>query len=255
MNFQRKIALLDGQIAQAKQGYPDDFQQWKDQTEVVLRKVLGAGHPLYSKFGDVSYTAGFYFSGMDTSSYQPAGVLEAVSLLTSAKLELELGEEVEEVVEGVTDAPQAGSRVFIVHGHDEAKKHELARVIRSLTGTEPVILHEQANGGKVLIEKFEGAATGTGYAVALLTADDLGRAKGDPELVARARQNVVFELGFFFGAFGRDRVAVLLEEGVEEPGDVKGLVYTPLDRPGAWKMHLARELDAAGIVVDWSALK
>lgn len=64
---------------------------------------------------------------------------------------------------------------------------------------------------------------------------------------SRGRQNVIFELGFFFGKLGRDRVAVLLGPGVGEPSDINGLVYIPVDEAGAWKYQLGRELQSAGI--------
>jgi predicted nucleotide-binding protein len=63
----------------------------------------------------------------------------------------------------------------------------------------------------------------------------------------RGRQNVIFELGFFFGKLGRERVCVLLAGGVEEPSDIAGLVYITIDAGGAWKYQLARELTAADI--------
>ena len=66
----------------------------------------------------------------------------------------------------------------------------------------------------------------------------------------RARQNVVFELGFFIGALGRSRVAVLYEDGVELPSDMNGILYTILDAQGAWRIGLGRELRAAGFAVD-----
>lgn len=141
-----------------------------------------------------------------------------------------------------------------MHGHDDARKHELARFLARVTGEEPVILHEQPNRGRVLIEKFEQSAAGTGFAVVLLTADDMGRTKSDDDEQPRGRQNVVFEMGFFFGALGRERVAVLYEAGVEIIGDVNGLVYIPLDGAGAWKNDLASELSAAGLPVSWEAL-
>lgn len=66
----------------------------------------------------------------------------------------------------------------------------------------------------------------------------------------RARQNVVFELGLFIGMLGRDKVAVLYEQGVELPSDMSGILYTSLDSDGAWKLSLGRELLAAGVAVD-----
>jgi predicted nucleotide-binding protein len=70
----------------------------------------------------------------------------------------------------------------------------------------------------------------------------------------RGRQNVIFELGFFFGKLGRQRVTVLLEKGVEKPSDIEGLVYITLDASGALKYALAREFEATGISVNQSRI-
>ena len=144
--------------------------------------------------------------------------------------------------------------IFVVHGHAHAVLHETVRVLERGTGREVTVLHEQANAGRTILEKFEDHATASAFAVVLLTADDEGgiRTSGDTHL--RGRQNVIFELGFFFGKLGRQRVAVLLEESVEKPSDVDGLVYITLDKGGAWKYTLARELEAAGISVDRSRI-
>lgn len=265
MDLSRKLQLLDDQVDAAKDGNPTDFTQWRDKTAVVIRTVLGEDSTIYRSFKAVRYQPGIYTERTDFGPYRQRGVQQVVSLLNAAKLELSLvaeGEkeiltnEVEEIIQvGDKGAVEANGRIFIVHGHDEAKKYQLARFVERLTGLEPVILHEQANKGAVLIQKLEASAASTGFAVVLLTADDLGRAKLDPNEKPRGRQNVIFEMGFFIGALGRAKVAVLMEPGVEEPGDVTGLVYTPLDAAGAWQMTLAREFDAAGIPVRWEALR
>ena len=41
-------------------------------------------------------------------------------------------------------------------------------------GLEPIILHEQANAGRAIIEKFEDHADDVAFAVVLLTPDDEG---------------------------------------------------------------------------------
>lgn len=256
MDLNTKLELLDKQIVAAKNGHPDDFTGWQKQTEVIVRTLMGQDSPLHKQFKSISYSPAVWYSGMDTSGYRPAGVKSAIAVLEAAKLELKLTSEVEGAVEP-SDSPPAASnnRVFIVHGHDETRMHELARLLQGLTGEEPTILHEQANGGRVLMEKFEQSALKTGFAVVLLTADDFGRAKDAPTDQPRGRQNVVFEMGFFFGALGRDRVAVLYDEGVEIPSDISGLVYIALDHAGGWKAQIARELEAAGLRVEWSALR
>lgn len=138
------------------------------------------------------------------------------------------------------------SKVFIVHGHDEGARETVARFIERL-GFEAIILHEQANRGRTVIEKFE-VEGDVGFAVVLLTPDDMGCAKnGIP--APRARQNVLLELGYFIGRLGRDRVCALKRGDVEIPSDFVGVVWVAMDGNG-WKFDLARELKAAGYSVD-----
>jgi predicted nucleotide-binding protein len=149
-------------------------------------------------------------------------------------------------------APQDSSRdtVFVVHGHDHGTMEKTARFIERL-GAEAIVLHERPNEGRTVIEKFE-LHSNTKYAVVLLTADDTGGTKNGSreQQLPRARQNVILELGYFLAKLGRNRVCVLLEEGVEQPSDVAGVIYISLDRHDAWKWLLARELKTAGIGVD-----
>lgn len=142
-----------------------------------------------------------------------------------------------------------GTKVFIVHGHDEATKLSVARLLEHLE-IEPVILHERANLSRTIIEKLEEESQDAGYAVILLTPDDEGKSKQDNKLNPRARQNVILELGYFVNKLGRRRVCALYCEGVELPTDFDGVLYTPLDSAGAWQTKLARELIAAGIKVN-----
>ena len=141
-------------------------------------------------------------------------------------------------------------RIFVVHGHDEAAKEAVARFLGKLE-LEPIILHEQPNQGRTVIEKFEQNAD-VSFAVVLLTPDDVCQsADGSADAPQpRARQNVIFELGFFMGWLGRSRVCALHKAGVEILSDYDGVIYVPMDDPGAWKLSLAREIKAAGIEVD-----
>jgi len=84
-----------------------------------------------------------------------------------------------------------------------------------------------------------------------MTPDDLGRAVADADLNQRARQNVVFELGFFVGKFGSERVAALTKGNIERPPDFDGVVYISLDS-GDWRTQLGRELQGAGYQFDWN---
>lgn len=143
--------------------------------------------------------------------------------------------------------------IFIVHGHDEAAKQEVARVIEKLE-LHAIILHEQPDKGRTIIEKFEHHSD-VGFAVVLLTPDDMGYPKDTPsEVKPRARQNVVLELGYFIGILGRSNVCPLLKGDVEIPNDYAGVLYKKMDASGAWRFELAREIKAAGIDVDLNKL-
>lgn len=139
--------------------------------------------------------------------------------------------------------------VFIIHGRDDGTKETVARFIEQL-GLNPIILHEKPNQGQTIIEKFERHAE-VAFAIALLTPDDIGGLAGDEQsLKPRARQNVIFELGYFTGKLDRGRVCALKGENVEIPSDYDGVLYIPLDGSGGWKMILMRELKNAGFQVD-----
>jgi predicted nucleotide-binding protein len=147
------------------------------------------------------------------------------------------------------------NEIFIVHGHGGELKEAAARLVKTL-GLQPIILHEQANKGRTIIEKFSDHAQAAGFAIVLLSADDIGGPKGTlPDaLQPRARQNVVLELGYFFGALGRDRVCAIHEQGVEIPSDLQGLVYIQYDIGGSWKYQVAKEIKGAGYEVDLNKL-
>ena len=147
-----------------------------------------------------------------------------------------------------------GDKIVIVHGHDEAAKHKIARFIDDLDLT-ATILDEQPSRGQTIIDKFEEHADKAGFAIVLLTADDVGAPKeklDNPE--PRARQNVILELGYFLCGLGRERVRILYEEGVELPSDIYGLSYVQMAKGGGWKLELAQEMASVGISVDLNKL-
>lgn len=143
-------------------------------------------------------------------------------------------------------------KVFVVHGHDDLAKTSVAKFIEKM-GLEAIILHEQPNNGKTIIEKFEANAADVSFAVVLLTPDDVAAPSANPDASRfRARQNVILELGYFCGALGRDRVCVLYKGEVEIPSDYLGVIYTPFDDAGAWHLQLAKEMKGAGIHIDFN---
>lgn len=142
-----------------------------------------------------------------------------------------------------------GTKVFVVHGHDDLAKTEVARFIEKM-GFDPIILHEQASSGSTIIEKIE-KYSNVGFGVVLYTPCDLGAKSSErPELKPRARQNVVFEHGFLNGKLGRHNVCALVKGDIETPNDISGVVYVPMDEHGAWKLALAKEMRNSGYEVD-----
>jgi predicted nucleotide-binding protein len=163
-------------------------------------------------------------------------------------------ERLEVIDEAVLDragssAPQDRSKVFVVHGHDEGAREGVARFLEKI-GLTAIILAEQPNRGRTIIEKFVDCAREVGFAVVLLTPDDLGGTAADEAQKSRARQNVIFELGYFVGSLGRGRACLLRKGEVEIPSDLYGVVYTTMDSGNGWKIELARELKAAGFAFD-----
>lgn len=144
------------------------------------------------------------------------------------------------------------SKVFIVHGHDNETKERTARFIEKL-GYNAIILHEQASGGKTIIEKIE-SHSNVGFAIVLYTPDDQGSVKSDAEdgqLNNRARQNVVFEHGYLIGKLGRSKVIPLVSGSIELPNDISGMVYlTDTD----WQVEVAKEMKVAGYEIDFNKI-
>jgi predicted nucleotide-binding protein len=144
--------------------------------------------------------------------------------------------------------PTASRKVFVVHGRDENAKNEVTLFLKKI-GLEDIVLHQRPNRGRNLLTKFQEEAEGASFAVILMTPDDDGGLAGGAQR-KRARQNVVFELGFFIGKFGTPRVAALIVPGVEKPSDFDGICWIEFGRGTNWKNELARELKEARVPFD-----
>jgi predicted nucleotide-binding protein len=148
------------------------------------------------------------------------------------------------------EPPTPEPQIFIVHGTDTLRAESVAHTVSSATQRETIILREQPNLGRTLIEKFEHHAAEVSYAIILLTPDDKGSRADEQATRPRGRQNVVFEMGYFYGLIGRANVSVLVSPGVEKPSDMDGIAYITLDSHGAWKEKLFRELQHAGFDIN-----
>ena len=226
------------------------FQKWQRNTKIAITNTFGDNSSHITDFDAIEFIEKWYGDVQETYM---KGLESAISILES------MIEEVDEYWDDDDPAqifPSAqkntrtdSNKVFVIHGRDEGTKNMLARFLEKL-GLKPVILHEQPNEGRTIIEKFEDH-TKVGFAVVLLTPDDVGSFQDDnTNLRPRARQNVIFEFGYFIGKLDRKRVCALVKGDVEKPSDYDGVLYIPLDNSDGWKMRLIKELKSAGFEVD-----
>lgn len=214
------------------------------------KQALGLTLLLIEKLGDdpnfaINFSHNFFYSGKK--------IIASIHSLTG-QLIIPFVRDYKNYIQskGTTQAvltPTLSRKVFIVHGHDDGARETVARFLERI-GLEAIILHEQANQGRTVIEKVV-AHGDVGFAVVLLTPDDEGCAKGGVQ-APRARQNVLLELGYFIGRLGREKVCALKRGILEIPSDFAGVVWEEMDSNGGWKTALARELAAAGHNIDWN---
>ncbi|GLI96106.1 hypothetical protein LMG27198_50980 [Methylocystis echinoides] len=277
----RCVERLESCISELKAFDPETIQRRFNVPEVLaleasideaLSAAFGHGTSTYDRYssainldnGPVSMRMSPEFGGL--TNYDAEDARDARRYLAEGKersIAL-LGQAIRTLKDEVADQEQtkaaavgaAGStvrtlptnKVFVVHGRDNDAKNEVARFLGKI-GIEEIILHERPNAGRHLLTKFQEESEGASFAVVLITPDDEGGLPGETPR-KRARQNVVFELGFFIGRLGAANVAALVKGDVEKPSDFDGVGYILLDPTGGWKGLLARELKAAKVPFD-----
>lgn len=112
--------------------------------------------------------------------------------------------------------------VFIVHGHDELNLLRLEKLLRDRWNLHVVVLKDKPGKGRTVIEKFEQEAQEVSYAFVFLTAEDKITV-GEDQSYTQARPNALFELGWFYGHHGRERVCILFKKGGKIHSDLDGI--------------------------------
>lgn len=252
--LEKLIEETDELLAHKTASFDPDFISWEIKMKRFLASHFDADSMEMHKFLEISFQSSLYLSNApddivlaDSYITCKTGLEKAKAILLALIDDPAFEETPAQQIETATTMDK--SKIFIVHGHDVELKQSVARIIEK-QGIEAIILSEQANTGKTIIEKFE-KYSDVGCAICLFTADDVGNAKSATEPKPRARQNVVFEAGFFIGKLGRDRIVILSDSGVEIPSDLAGVVYT---NTRDWKTELLKELKAMGYTVDFNKL-
>jgi predicted nucleotide-binding protein len=154
--------------------------------------------------------------------------------------------------------PERLRQVFLAHGRDDKWMNAVSRVLEHSGPHTVTVLNERPSDRRALAAQFEEQVARSHYAVVLLTADDVGaprlQSDEEPYYSPRARQGVVFEMGFLVAALSPSCVCVLYEDGVEMPCDLDGISYVRLDYAGAWQSKLLLQLRKAGFNYDLNRL-
>ncbi len=241
---------IDDLISHKVSSSETEFKVWKSKTERTLIKIYGENSYEYKEFKQFDFTLPVSFLNTPHDDYVQACIrdLRNAKGLMSSYLD-ELNEQDESINTTSTKKDDAFKEVFIVHGHNDELKEAVARLIEK-QGITAIILNELPNMGRTIIEKIEDNSD-VGAAVCLFTADDTGKSVSDSNDSLRARQNVVFEAGYFIGKLSRKRVITIVQKGIEIPSDLQGIVYTPTNN---WRIELIKELDAIGYEIDFSKI-
>lgn len=238
----------------------DKLDALRKKIELYIEKIFGPSSRYKDILKKISLSPSISWGGMPDHHYYESwesGKKKIVNLIDTMLEDLKLTElETGTNKESASGSTTHNENIFIVHGHNEEMKSSVARVIDKLS-LNPIILHEQANQGRTIIEKFTDHSE-VGFAIVLLSADDFGysinQKPEDGKL--RARQNVILELGYFLGKLGRGRVVALVQtaDNFEFPSDYQGVIYIPYDKDGTWKFSVLKELKACGYNVDANRL-
>jgi len=140
-------------------------------------------------------------------------------------------------------SPPEEKSVFLIHGRDEGAWRALETILRDL-GWTVVELARLAGRGMTIVEKLEHYALGCSYAIGLFTPDDFVKEKGKD--YAQARPNVLLELGWFYGRYGRGHATIVCKKGTAIPSDLQGVLRVEYhERVEEVREELRRELEAA----------
>ncbi|MBR5940795.1 MAG: nucleotide-binding protein [Neisseriaceae bacterium] len=244
------IQQADKLLAQEVTNSLPEFKVWRLNVQRFLEHKFGKDSTETQFFNHKIYFSSIFSETEDKEiSICKKGITETKLILETYLEEME--ESQNSLNENKDNRNIDLTKVFIVHGHNDAIKEKVARLVEK-QGLEAIILGEQTGGSKTIIERLEYHINeqGIGAAICLFTADDTGKANKEEDYKSRARQNVVFETGWCIGKLGRERIVVIAEntenDKIELPSDMQGVVYINKN----WEVDMLKELRNMGFKID-----
>jgi len=251
------IDSLVEQIDKISQLDDDALDAAKRKAVMIARRLFGQDIRYITDIDNITFYPMLYpTTNLAKRESWESGIAELKNIAITMREEIELNEMLVGPKVKTKAEIDYGKDIFIVHGHDQEMKEAVARAISKI-GLNPIILHEKPNQGRTIIEKFTDYAD-VGFAIIVLSPDDLAyEINESPEnALFRARQNVIFELGYFIGRLGRERVVSIFRQkkGFDIPSDYSGVIFVPYDDNDKWQFDLVKELSVAGYDVDANKL-
>jgi len=206
------IEWLNASLDMIEKGRPDDYEPCMEKYARIIDSVDAKGYTLL-------FLADSVYATVSSDLCYIIGVLKSIS-------------KSDPIIWPSEDS------IFIVHGHNLTLRDDVRDYVESELGHNTVVLSDEPDGGRFVLEKFIDSANECGYAIVLMTADD--QCISGNVVEERARQNVIFEYGFFVGRLGKANICIILDPGVELPSDVKGITRI---NSKDWKARLKTEID------------
>jgi CheY-like chemotaxis protein len=210
-----RVIILD--VMMPPGHFPDFDSMAGFQTGLLLADHIKSNYPYLTVIFYTAYSPSEIEHEIDRNRYR-----------IFSKMDLSIRELAYEV-SLISDGENRKPRSFIAHGHNTSLIFELKNYLQNtLNFPEPIVLREQAWQGRTIIEAFEESAQEVDLVFILLTPDDRAAPSAEPDNIkSRARQNVIFEMGYFYSALRRKRGRViLLHQGAcELPSNISGITF------------------------------
>lgn len=135
----------------AKNDFFAKFNRWHDRNKEIYRSSFAVANNVYFHEYETQIWNHFFSDDIIKSYKEDIGRLINQMQTDIERIDL-IKCDVQEETAIMAEPKKLSQEIFIVHGHNEEMKQAVARVVSKL-GLIPIILHEQANGGKTIIEK------------------------------------------------------------------------------------------------------